>query len=75
MPTPKTQRKPPNRVIALPDQFDDFNDDDKISDFSCIGEKSLCPSAKSCKLIKVEQSFTNWKIARHLTFSQLLKQS
>ena len=26
MPSPKTQRKPPRRVIALPDQLDDFND-------------------------------------------------
>ena len=42
MPTLKTQRKPPSRVTALPDQLDDFNDHDKISDFSSIGE-SLCP--------------------------------
>ena len=43
MPTPKILRKPPSRVTALPDQLDDFNDYDKISDFSNIGE-SLCPS-------------------------------
>ena len=43
MPTPNTQRKPPSRVTALPDQLDDFNDHDKISDFSSIDE-SLCPS-------------------------------
>ena len=43
MPTPKTQRKPPSRMTALPDQLDDFDDHDKISDFSSIGE-SLCPS-------------------------------
>ena len=30
MPRPKTQKKPPSRVTALPDQFDDFNDHDKI---------------------------------------------
>ena len=43
MSTPKTQREPPSRVTALPDQLDDFNDHDKISDFSSIG-KSPCPS-------------------------------
>ena len=47
MPRPKIQRKPPSRVTALPDQLDDFNDHDKISDFSSFGE-SLCPSG--CKL-------------------------
>ena len=46
-PTPKTQRKPPSRVTALPHQLDDFNDNDKILDFSSISE-SLCPS--DCKL-------------------------
>ena len=76
IPTPKTQRKPPSRVTALPDQLDDFNDHDKISYFSSIG-KSLCSVATSCYLIKVEQCFTNWKIARHsnIPFQQLLKQS
>ena len=43
MPTPKTQRKPPTRVTPLPDLLDDFNDHDKISDFSSVGE-SLCLS-------------------------------
>ena len=71
MPRPKTQRKPPSRVTALPDQLDDFNDHDKILDSPNIAE-SLCPSGYNCKLIKVEQCFTNWKIARHLTFQQLL---
>ena len=47
MPTPKTQRKPPSRVTALSDQLDDFNDHEKILDFSSIG-KNLCPSG--CKL-------------------------
>ena len=42
MPTPKTQRKPLNRVIALPD---------KISDFSTIGE-SLCPSGYKLQIDK-----------------------
>ena len=42
MPTPKTQRKPPSKVTALPNQLDDFNDHDKILDFPSIG-KSLCP--------------------------------
>ena len=51
MPTPKTQRKPPSRVIALPDQLDDFNDHDKISDFSSIGE-SLCPSGYKLQIDK-----------------------
>ena len=74
MPIPKTYRKSPSGVTALPDQLNDFNDHDKISDFSSIGE-SLCPVATSFQLIKVEQSFTHWKIPRHLTFQQLLKQS
>ena len=43
MPRPKTQRRPPSRVTALPDQLDGFNDYDKILDFSSIGE-SLYPS-------------------------------
>ena len=47
MPAPKTERNPPSRVIALPDQLDDFNDHDKILDFFSFGE-SLCPSG--CKL-------------------------
>ena len=57
MPQPKTQRKPPSRVTASPDQLGDFNDHDITSDFSSIGE-SLCPVARSCKLIKVKQCFT-----------------
>ena len=43
MPTPKIQKKAPSIVTALPDQLDDFNDHDKILDFSSIGE-SLRPS-------------------------------
>ena len=43
MPTLKSQRKPLSRVTALPNQLDDFNDHEKISDFSSIGG-SLCPS-------------------------------
>ena len=45
--SPKTQKKPPRRVTALPDQLDDFNNHDKISDFPSIGE-NLCSSG--CKL-------------------------
>ena len=51
MPTPKTQRKPPSGVTTLPDQLDDFNDYDKISDFSSIGE-SLCPSGYKLRFDK-----------------------
>ena len=51
MPTTKTQRKPPSRVSAVPDQLDDFNDHDKISDFSSIGE-SLCPSGYKLQIDK-----------------------
>ena len=40
---PNPQKKPPSRMTALTDLLDDFNDDDKISYFSNIGE-SLCPS-------------------------------
>ena len=43
MPTPKNQRKLPSRVTALPDQLDDFNGHDQISDFPSIDE-SRCPS-------------------------------
>ena len=56
MPTPKTQRKPPSRVTALPDQLDDFNDHDKISDFSSIGE-SLCPSGYKLQIDKSREVF------------------
>ena len=56
MPTPKTQRKPPSRVTALTDQLDDFNDHDKISDFSSIGE-SLCPSGYKLQIDKSRAVF------------------
>ena len=56
MPTPKTQKKPPRRVTALPDQLDDFNDHDKISDFSSIGE-SLCPSGYKSQIDKSRAVF------------------
>ena len=56
MPTPKTQRKPPSRVTALPDQLDDLNDHDKISDFSSIGE-SLCPSSYKLQIDKSSAGF------------------
>ena len=56
MPAPKTQRKPPSRVTALPDQLDDFNDYDKISDFSSIGE-SLCPSGYKLQIDKSRAVF------------------
>ena len=49
--TPQTQRNSPSRVTALPDQLDDFNDHDKISDFSSIG-KSLCPSGYKLQIDK-----------------------
>ena len=56
MPTPKTQRKPSSRVTALPDQFDDFNDHDKILDFPSIGE-SLCPSGYKLQIDKSKAVF------------------
>ena len=74
MPTPKAQSKPPSRMTASPDQLDDFNDHEKISDFSSIGE-SPCPSGYKLQIDKIEQCFTIWKTARHSTFPQLLKQS
>ena len=49
MPTPKTQRKPLSGVAALPGQLDDFNDHDKISDFSSIDE-SLCSSGYKLRI-------------------------
>ena len=60
MPTPKTQRKPPSRVTALPDQLDDFNDHDKISDCSSIGE-SLCPSGYKLQIDKSRAVFYKLK--------------
>ena len=51
MPTPKAQKSPSSRVTALPNQLDDFNDHDKISDFSSIG-KSLCPSGYKFQIDK-----------------------
>ena len=74
MPTPKTQRKLPSGMTALSNQLDDFNDHDKILDSPSIG-KTLCPSGYKLHLIKVEQCFANWKVARYSTFQQLLKQS
>ena len=56
MPTSKTQKKTPNRVIALPDQLDDFNDHDKSLDFSSIGE-SLCPSGFKLQVDKSRAVF------------------
>ena len=56
MPTPKTQRKPPSRVTALPDQLDGFNDHDKISDFSSIDE-SLCPSGYKLQIDESKAMF------------------
>ena len=49
--TPQTQRNSPSRVTALPDQLDDFNDHDKISDFSSIG-KCLFPSGYKLQIDK-----------------------
>ena len=51
--TPKTQRKPPSRVTALPDQLDDFNDMTKFQIFPAL-MKAFVPVATSSKLIKVE---------------------
>ena len=56
MPTPKTQRKPLNRVIALPD---------KISDFSSIG-KSLCPSGYKLQIDKSRAVF--YQLENYKTF-------
>ena len=71
MPRPKTQRKPPSRLTALPDQLDDFNDHDKISDFSSIGE-SLCPSGYKLQIDKSRAVFYKLENCKHLTFQQLL---
>ena len=65
MPTPKIQRKPPSRVTALPDQLDDFNDHDKISDFSSIDE-SLCPSGYKLQIDKSRAVF--YKLENCKTF-------
>ena len=65
MPTSKIQRKPPSRVTALPDQLDDFNDHDKISDFSSIGE-SLCPSGYKLQIDKSKAVF--YKLENCKTF-------
>ena len=56
IPTPKTPKKPPSSVTALPDLLDDFNDHDKISDFSSIGE-SLCPSGSKLQIDKSRAVF------------------
>ena len=60
MPTPKTQRKPPSRVTALPDHLDDFNDHDKISNFFRI-DKSLCPSGYKLQIDKSRAVFYKLK--------------
>ena len=65
IPTPKAQRKSPSRVTALPDQLDDFNDHDKISDFSNIG-KSLCPSGYKLQFDKSRAVF--YKLQNCKTF-------
>ena len=65
MPTPKTQRKPPSRVTALPDQLDDFNDHDKISDLSSIDE-SLCRSGYKLQIDKSRAVF--YKLENCKTF-------
>ena len=44
------------RVTALPDQLDDFNDHDKISDFSSISQ-SLCPSGYKLQIDKSRAVF------------------
>ena len=68
MPTPKTQRKLPSRVTALPDQLDDFNDHDKISDFSSIPALtcSLCPSGYKLQIDKSRAVF--YKLENCKTF-------
>ena len=65
MPTPKTQRKLPGRVTALPDQLDKFNDHDKILDFSSIGE-SLCPNGYKLQAEKSREVF--YKLENCKTF-------
>ena len=65
MPTPKTQRKPPSRVTALFDQLDDFDDHDKIFNFSSIG-KSLCPSGYKLQFDKSRAVF--YKLENCKTF-------
>ena len=69
MPTPKTQRKPPSRVTAFPDQLNDFNDHDKISDFSSIDE-SLCPSGYKLQIDKTRAMF--YKLENCKTFDILI---
>ena len=68
MPTPKKQSKPPSRVIALPDQLDDFNDHDKISDFSSIDE-SLCPSGYGYELQIDKSRAVFYKLENCKTFN------
>ena len=65
MSTPQTQRKPPSRVTALPNQLDDFNDHDKISDFSSIDE-SLRPSGYKLQTDKSRAVF--YKLENSKTF-------
>ena len=43
-------------MTALPDQLDDFNDHDKISNFPSIGE-SLCPSGYKLQIDKSKAMF------------------
>ena len=51
MSRPKTRRKHLSRVTALSDQLNDFNNRDKISNFSSLGE-SLCPSGNKLQIDK-----------------------
>ena len=49
--TPKTSRNYSSRVTTLPEQIEEFNDFDKISDFSSI-DGSLCPSSYQLQVDK-----------------------
>ena len=52
-------------MTGLSDQFDDFNDDDKVSDFSSIG-KSLCPGGYKLQIDKSRAVF--YKLENCKTF-------
>ena len=67
MPTPKTQRKPPSRVTALPNQLDDFNDHDKFLDFSSVG-KSLCPIGYKLQIDRSRAVFYKLENSWHSAF-------
>ena len=64
MSTPKTQRKPSSRVTELPDQLN-FNDHDKILDFSSIDE-CLCPNGYKLQIDKSRAVF--YKLENCKTF-------